>query len=272
MPEIQIFKFKNNQLRSMIDAHGEPWFVAKDACDILAVETNHLRRDLDSDEITEATNLPNWEVRKNGGRAPLIVSEPGLYKLIMRSRKQEAKEFQRWVTHEVLPSIRKHGGYMAGQESMTPEQMTLAAMNWLRSKVDEQQRQLEAQAPKVLFADAVSASKTDILVGELAKILKGNGIDMGGTRLFAWLRENGWLMKTGSSRNMPTQKALNEQEVEKTKAETKRIKAQGEADANKVLNDSLTDNVLRQHYIDALQNADQLVVTPEGSNTLIQPK
>ena len=95
MPEIQIFKFKNNQLRSMIDAHGEPWFVAKDACDILAVETNHLRRDLDSDEITEATNLPNWEVGKNGGRAPLIVSEPGLYKLIMRSRKQEAKEFQR---------------------------------------------------------------------------------------------------------------------------------------------------------------------------------
>jgi len=113
MPQIQIFKFKNNQLRSMIDAHGEPWFVAKDACDILAVETNHLRRDLDSDEITEATNLPNWEVGKNGGRAPLIVSEPGLYKLIMRSRKQEAKEFQRWVTHEVLPSIRKHGGYMA---------------------------------------------------------------------------------------------------------------------------------------------------------------
>lgn len=208
MPEIQIFKFKNNQLRSMIDAHGEPWFVAKDACDILAVETNHLRRDLDSDEITEATNLPNWEVGKNGGRAPLIVSEPGLYKLIMRSRKQEAKEFQRWVTHEVLPSIRKHGGYMAGQESMTPEQMTLAAMNWLRSKVDEQKRQLEAQAPKVLFADAVSASKTDILVGELAKILKGNGIDMGGTRLFAWLRENGWLMKTGSSRNMPTQKSM----------------------------------------------------------------
>ena len=178
MPEIQIFKFKNNQLRSMIDAHGEPWFVAKDACDILAVETNHLRRDLDPDEITEATNLPNWEVGKNGGRAPLIVSEPGLYKLIMRSRKQEAKEFQRWVT------------------------------NWLRSKVDEQQRQLEAQAPKVLFADAVSASKIDILVGELAKILKGNGIDMGGTRLFAWLRENGWLMKTGSSRNMPTQKSM----------------------------------------------------------------
>lgn len=68
------------------------------------------------------------------GRAPLIVSEPGLYKLIMRSRKQEAKEFQRWVTHEVLPSIRKHGGYLAGQESMTPEQMTLAAMNWLDQK------------------------------------------------------------------------------------------------------------------------------------------
>ena len=208
MPEIQIFKFKNNQPRLDIDAAGEPWFVAKDACDILAVETNHLRRDLDSDEITEATNLPNWEVGKNGGRAPLIVSEPGLYKLIMRSRKQEAKEFQRWVTHEVLPSIRKHGGYMAGQESMTPEQMTLAAMNWLRSKVDEQQRQLEAQAPKVLFADAEAPVRPTFWLASWRRYSRAMGLTWAVRACSRGCARTGWLMKTGSSRNMPTQKSM----------------------------------------------------------------
>ena len=138
-----------------------------------------------------------------------IISEPGLYRLVMKSRKPEAKEFQRWVTHEVLPSIRKHGGYMAGQERMTPEQMALASMRWLQSKVDEQAKQLKAQEGKVLFANAVETARTSILVGDFAKILKSNGIDIGPRRLFAWLREHGWLIKAkGSSWNMPTQKAM----------------------------------------------------------------
>ena len=206
---LQLFDFKGNQVRILSDEKGEPWFVAKDVCDILELGTEHLRRDLDEDEVTEATNLPNWQVGSNGGRVPLIISEPGLYKLVMRSRKPEAKEFQRWVTHEVLPSIRKHGGYMAGQERMTPEQMALASMRWLQSKVDEQAKQLKAQEGKVLFANAVESAKTSILVGDLAKILKGNGVDIGQKRLFAWLREHGWLIKArGSSWNMPTQKSM----------------------------------------------------------------
>lgn len=124
-------------------------------------------------------------------------------------KEPEAKEFQRWVTHEVLPSIRKHGGYMAGQERMTPEQMALASMRWLQSKVDEQAKQLKAQEGKVLFANAVETARTSILVGDFAKILKSNGIDIGPRRLFAWLREHGWLIKAkGSSWNMPTQKAM----------------------------------------------------------------
>lgn len=118
--EIQKFDFKGASLRTLTDKAGEPWFVAKDVCDILGTDTRDLHKILESDEIT---NVDSIHIAQNGGKAPLIISEPGLYRLVMKSRKPEAKEFQRWVTHEVLPSIRKHGGYMAGQERMTPEQM-----------------------------------------------------------------------------------------------------------------------------------------------------
>lgn len=200
--EIQKFDFKGAPLRTLTDKAGEPWFVAKDVCDILEISnpSDALKR-LDDDERS----------RFNLGRQgeTNIVNEAGLYVLVLGSRKPEAHEFQRWVTHEVLPSIRKHGGYMAGQERMTPEQMALASMRWLQSKVDEQAKQLKAQEGKVLFANAVETARTSILVGDFAKILKGNGIDIGPRRLFAWLREHGWLIKAkGSSWNMPTQKAM----------------------------------------------------------------
>ncbi len=202
---IQPFNFKGTPVRALADGDGNPWLLAKDVCDVLGLATNHIQRDLDADEVS---NRPNREVGQNGGRDPLIISEAGFYKLVMRSRKSEAKEFQRWVTHEVLPSIRKHGGYMAGQEHMTPEQMALASMRWLNSKVEEQAKQLEAQKPQVLFAKAVEVSRTNILVGDLAKILKSNGIDIGSTRLFAWMRNNGYLMKSGMAKNMPTQRSM----------------------------------------------------------------
>lgn len=200
--EIQKFDFKGAALRTLTDEAGEPWFVAKDVCAILEISnpSDALKR-LDDDERS----------RFNLGRQgeTNIVNEAGLYVLVLGSRKPEAHEFQRWVTHEVLPSIRKHGGYMAGQERMTPEQMALASMRWLQSKVDEQAKQLKAQEGKVLFANAVETARTSILVGDFAKILKSNGIDIGPRRLFAWLREHGWLIKAkGSSWNMPTQKAM----------------------------------------------------------------
>ena len=200
--EIRKFDFRGASLRTLTDEAGEPWFVAKDVCDILEISnpSDALKR-LDDDERS----------RFNLGRQgeTNIVNEAGLYVLVLGSRKPEAHEFQRWVTHEVLPSIRKHGGYMAGQERMTPEQMALASMRWLQSKVDEQAKQLKAQEGKVLFANAVETARTSILVGDFAKILKSNGIDIGPRRLFAWLREHGWLIKAkGSSWNMPTQKAM----------------------------------------------------------------
>ena len=211
---IQTFDFKGAALRTLTDEAGEPWFVAKDVCNILEISNvSDAISKLDDDE---KSNIAISYIAQNGGKAPLIISEPGLYKLIMRSRKPEAKEFQRWVTHEVLPSIRKHGGYMMGQENMTPEQMTLAAMRWLQSKVDEQQKQLEAQhaeieaqKPKVLFADAVGASDGTVLIGQLAKMLRQNGVNIGQNRLFQRLRDEGYLGTTGQNRNVPTQKAMN---------------------------------------------------------------
>lgn len=204
--EIQKFDFKGAALRTLTDEAGEPWFVLKDCMSIL-----DLGNPTETVKMFDKDEFSTTEVIDSIGRRQqtYIISEPGLYRLVMKSRKPEAKEFQRWVTHEVLPSIRKHGGYMAGQERMTPEQMALASMRWLQSKVDEQAKQLKAQEGKVLFANAVETARTSILVGDFAKILKSNGIDIGPRRLFAWLREHGWLIKAkGSSWNMPTQKAI----------------------------------------------------------------
>lgn len=204
--EIQKFDFRGAALRTLTDEAGEPWFVLKDCMSIL-----DLGNPTETVKMFDKDEFSTTEVIDSIGRRQqtYIISEPGLYRLVMKSRKPEAKEFQRWVTHEVLPSIRKHGGYMAGQERMTPEQMALASMRWLQSKVDEQAKQLKAQEGKVLFANAVETARTSILVGDFAKILKSNGIDIGPRRLFAWLREHGWLIKAkGSSWNMPTQKAM----------------------------------------------------------------
>lgn len=210
--EIQRFEFKGASLRALTDEAGEPWFVAKDACDILGNDTNHLREALDDDEIT---NLRNSEVWNQPGRAPLIISEPGLYKLIMRSRKPEAKEFQRWVTHEVLPQIRRTGGYIHTTDTDSEEDILAKAVLVAQKTIEHKNRQIaekDAQIkvlePKALFADAVAASDGTCLVGELAKMLRQNGLNIGQNRLFQLLRDDGFFGKSGSNRNVPTQKAM----------------------------------------------------------------
>lgn len=205
MNEIQTFQNEEFGAINVTSIDGEPWFVAKDVCYVLGIGTNHLRengRGLDEDEVM---NLPNWEV---GGKAPLIISEPGFYKLVMRSRKPEAKAFQRWVTHEVLPSIRAKGGYMVAGRDETPEQTMARALLLAKEALDRKDAQIAEMAPKALFADAVAASDSSILVGDLAKLIKQNGVDIGQRRLFQWMRDEGWLMKSGSSRNMPTQRGM----------------------------------------------------------------
>lgn len=195
------------QLRIIKDEGGEPWFVAKDVCDALGIRTDTIRGTLDDDEVDEIPN-PN-SIGVTHGRAPLIITEAGLYSLILRSRKPEAKAFKRWVTHEVLPAIRKDGGYMVAKADETPEETMARAVLIAQATIDRQSKQIEEMKPKAVFADAVSVSSSTILVGDLAKILKQNGCDIGGNRLFSLLREQGYLCKQkGAMWNMPTQRSM----------------------------------------------------------------
>lgn len=211
--EIQQFDFKGAALRTLTDEAGEPWFIAKDVCDILELTNPAVAlQSLDDDE---KTNLSNSYVWSEPGRRPLIISEPGLYRLVMRSRKPEAKEFQRWVTHEVLPQIRRTGGYIPTSDA--DDDMTILAkavmigqrtMEAQKRKIAAQQTRIVELEPKARFADAVAASDGTCLVGELAKMLRQNGMDIGQNRLFRLLQADGYLGKSGSNRNVPTQRAM----------------------------------------------------------------
>lgn len=210
--QITRFDFHGATVRVLTDEHNETWFVGKDVATILGYKDTFdaLKKHVDKEDKQNRQNASF-----DSPRGMTLINESGLYSLILSSKLPQAREFKHWVTSEVLPSIRKHGGYMAGQEAMSPEQMLAASMRWLESRIAEQQgqiasqqAQLDAQAPKVLFADAVSTSKRCILVGELAKILRQNGVDMGEKRLFAWLREHGYLMQRNGVRNFPTQHSM----------------------------------------------------------------
>ena len=199
--------FQNDQfgqVRAVRSESGEPWFVAKDVCDALGIRTDTVRAILDADEVRE-TN-PN-SIGVAGGRKPLVVSEAGLYSLILRSRKPEAHVFKRWVTHEVLPALRRDGGYMVARDE-TPEQTMARAVLLAQATIDRQKSRIAELAPKALFADAVAASDGTCLVGELAKMMRQNGVEVGQNRLFAMLREDGYLGNVGQNRNVPTQRAM----------------------------------------------------------------
>lgn len=206
--EITTLQFNNDQfgqLRAIQDESGEPWFVAVDICKALDIRTDTVRKIVDAGDISE-TN-PN-SVGVAGGRNPIIVNESGFYTLVLKSRKPEAKAFQRWVTHEVLPSIRKKGGYIAAAPDETPEQIMARAVLLAQDTIERQKAQIEELKPKALFADAVAASDGTCLVGELAKMMRQNGVQIGQNRLFEKLRQDGYLGKTGSNYNVPTQRAM----------------------------------------------------------------
>jgi anti-repressor protein len=144
----------------------------------------------------------------------LVVNEAGVYKLVFTSRKPEAERFTDWIAEEVIPAIRKHGMYATPQtvEAMIQDPDTMIrVLQELKAERERRQaleRKVEEDRPKVVFADAVEASHTSILVGDLAKLLRQNGVQIGQNRLFQWLRDNGYLIKSGSSRNMPTQYSM----------------------------------------------------------------
>lgn len=204
MNDIQVFKNDQfGQVRAARGKNGEPVFVAKDICEILDLGNPRSSIALldDDEKGVHSVDTP-------GGKQQMItVTEPGFYKLVMRSRKPEAKAFQRWVTHEVLPALRRDGGYMVARDE-TPEQTMARAVLLAQATIDRQKSRIAELEPKALFADAVAASDGTCLVGELAKMMRQNGVDVGQNRLFAMLREDGYLGNVGQNRNVPTQRAM----------------------------------------------------------------
>lgn len=198
--------FKNDQfgtIRALRGEDGEPWFVAKDVATILGYgDATHMTRRLESDE----KGLRSVETL-GGIQSVTVVTEPGLYSAILGSRVPEAKAFKRWVTHEVLPAIRRDGGYMVARDE-TPEQTMARAVLLAQQTIDRQKSRIAELEPKALFADAVAASDGTCLVGELAKMMRQNGVEVGQNRLFAMLREDGYLGNVGQNRNVPTQRAM----------------------------------------------------------------
>lgn len=193
--EIQTFDFHNTPVRTLTDENGEPWFSGQDVCNILNTGTNHLREYLDEDEIT---NLRITDIGQNGGKAPVFISEPGLYKLIMRSRKPEAKEFQRWVTHEVLPSIHKHGIYATDttiEHILADPDFGIRLLTDLKKERDrriEAENQIKELAPKAKALDDFTNVPDTLLVREAAKLLSNAGTPIGEKELREWLSQHGW--------------------------------------------------------------------------------
>lgn len=204
MANIQVFEYQNNKVRT-VDMDGEAWFVLKDVCGVLDIADHKVvARRLDEDEVCQ-TPLTDSMGRQ---QSTTIINESGLYHVILRSDKPEAAPFRRWVTNDVLPAIRKTGSYNAPQ--LTRSQLLATALIAAHEELEEKDKQIAELTPKGVFADAVSASSQSILVGEMAKLLSQNGIQMGQNRLFAWMRENGYLIKDRkrTDYNMPTQKSM----------------------------------------------------------------
>lgn len=211
MNNLQIFNNDQfGQVRTFMQ-NGEPWFVGKDVALILGYSDTFgaLNKHVD---VEDKQNCQNSSFESPRGLT--VINESGLYSLILRSKLPEAKQFKQWITHEVIPSIRKHGAYMTDdvlrQVIQSPDFLIELAT---KLKQEQELRKaaeqtVEAQKPKVLFADAVSTSHTSILIGDLAKLLKQNGYETGQKRLFEQLRQEGYLIKSGSSCNMPTQKSM----------------------------------------------------------------
>lgn len=212
MTDLQIFNSPEFGAIRTIEKDGEPWFVGKDVAAALGYKepTKAAREKVDDDDKgVSKIDTPS------GIQEMTIINESGLYSLVLSSKLPTAKKFKRWVTSEIIPSIRKHGAYMTPE---TLEKVLLSPdtlMQLAQNLKDEQEKrkaleaQIESQKPAVLFTGAVETSKTSILIGELAKMLKQNGINIGQNRLFAWMREKGYLIKRkGTDYNMPTQRSM----------------------------------------------------------------
>lgn len=228
MNDLQIFNNKEfGNVRAVV-VNDLPWFVGKDVCEAFG-DTNYRRSLSNIDESDKGVS----QIDTPGGKQNMVViNESGLYSLLFQMQPQKAKgvsqndalinerieklhRFKHWVTSEVLPSIRKNGGYIAGQETMSDDELMAKALLVANNKIaerdkiiEQKQARIEQMKPKEIFADAVATSHTSILVGDLAKLICQNGYQIGQKRLFTWLRDKGYLIKSGSSYNMPTQRYI----------------------------------------------------------------
>lgn len=193
--EIQTFNFNNATLRTLTDENGEPWFVAKDVCDVL--ELNNV-----SQALTRLDNDEKSSIILNDGTpgtpTKTIVSESGLYSLIIASRKPESHEFKRWVTHEVLPSIRKHGAYMT-QQTIDKALTNPDFLIQLATRLKEEQEKVKALEPKAQALDAFTNVEDKLLVRDAAKVLSNAGTPISEKQLREWMVTNDWIYKTGGS-------------------------------------------------------------------------
>lgn len=215
MDELKVFNSPDfGQVRT-VTIDGEPWFVGKDVADALGYSNSRdaLARHVDDEDKTSVV-IP--DTGSNYKSKATLINESGLYSLVLSSKLPTAKKFKHWVTAEILPSIRRTGGYIANAETMTDVEIMSKALLIAKQTIENREQRIhsleaetERMKPKEIFADAVSASNSSILIGDLAKILHGNGIKIGRGRLFAWMREHGFLIKQkGTSYNMPTQRAM----------------------------------------------------------------
>lgn len=205
--EPQLFNFEGQQVRT-VTINDEPYFIGNDVAAILGY-SNY--RNAVVNHVDEEDKLRTQIEYAGQNRNVTAINESGLYSLILSSKLPKAKKFKRWVTSEVLPSIRKHGAYMTDQKAFDVVHNADGLADLLQQAADQLKAkdiQIAEMKPKAIFADAVSTSSSSILVGQLAKILKQNGVEIGQNRLFAWLREHGYLGKRGSNKNVPTQRAV----------------------------------------------------------------
>lgn len=217
MEQLQVFLYNEEQVRTIYH-NNEPMFVAKDVANVLGFKdtTKAIKQhvDLEDKVVGRQNTTPSFVDSLGRKQYPTLINESGLYSLIFGSTLPTAKQFKRWVTSEVLPNIRKHGTHMTSEtiEKVLADPDTIiqiaTQLKEERAKRMQAEVVIEQQKPQVLFAKAVETSETSILVGQLAKLLTQNGISIGQNRLFAWLRDNGYLGKKGAHYNEPTQYAV----------------------------------------------------------------
>ena len=213
MDENKMTLFTNEELGNVraLEIDGEPYFVGKDVTEVLGYQngSRDINRHVDVEDRRKAMVFDG-----NQDKETILINESGLYSLILSSKLPKAKAFKHWITAEVLPVIRKTGGYVNDTKQFVDYYFAdcntygREAITLMLNETKRMANQLKAQAPKVLFAEAVESSKTSIPVGDLAKLIKQNGVDIGQNRLFSWLRMNDYLIKSGDRKNMPTQKSM----------------------------------------------------------------